>query len=240
MIDIYQPKFNESVLVSYPRSGNTWMRYVLANFLYPNKEHDLRTLKHTFPDVYHPENINEKNHKPRIIKSHECFGDTSRTYSKVVYIYRDPRDVALSYYDFLTKCRGAVVKFDDYIDRFCNGNIDFGRWDEHINSWSAAKDIHIMTASYENMHNHPIETFGSVISFLGFVRPMADDLFKILERSKFENVQKDVKKLDYHVSDGFTGGISGKPGAWKEKLSVPHVKKIEKAFWRTMNAWGYR
>ena len=240
MVDFYKPKFDEAVLVSYPRSGNTWMRYVLANFLYSNKDHNLRTLKFTFPDVYHPENCNDKNHKPRILKSHESFKEETKCYSKVVYIYRDPRDVALSYYDFLIKCRGIVVTFDKYIDRFVNGDTGFGRWDDHVNSWSKAKDINMMTVSYENMHYYPIETFGSVISFLGFVRPNAEKLFGVLEKSKFSKVQEDVKKIDYHVAEGFSGGVSGKPGAWKEKLSVPHVKKIEKAFWRTMNAWGYR
>jgi len=38
----------------------------------------------------------------RIIKSHEYFDPRSK---KVIYIVRDPRDVALSYYDFSRKYR---------------------------------------------------------------------------------------------------------------------------------------
>jgi sulfotransferase family protein len=43
-------------------------------------------------------------HSPRVIKSHQYF---DHRYPKVLYITRDPRDVAFSYYNFCRKYRSS-------------------------------------------------------------------------------------------------------------------------------------
>ena len=59
---------------------------------------------------------------PRLLKSHECF---DLRYPRVVYIVRDPRDVAVSFYYYNLKVRVIPEGYsmDRFVDRFVAANI---------------------------------------------------------------------------------------------------------------------
>ena len=87
-------------LVSYPRSGNTWIRFLLGTLI-TEKKIDWENMELGIPDIYR--NTNKKllkYNRPRFIKSHHSFDER---YSKVVYLVRDVRDVIISYYNFYLK-----------------------------------------------------------------------------------------------------------------------------------------
>src|SRR6476660_6161204 len=90
-------------LVSYPKSGNTWTRFLIANLAYPEKNPDFSNINELIPD---PEAMSmrdlEKLAGQRILKSHQYFDPR---YQKVMYVVRDPRDVVLSEYHFDIKRR---------------------------------------------------------------------------------------------------------------------------------------
>src|SRR5467141_466425 len=85
-------------LVSYPKSGNTWTRFLVANLVYPEKNPDFSNINELIPDpeAMHKRDL-ERAARPRLIKSHQYFDPR---YPKVIYIVRDPRDVVLSEYYF--------------------------------------------------------------------------------------------------------------------------------------------
>src|SRR5690349_25152573 len=82
-------------LVSYPKSGNTWVRFLIANLI-SEEPITLLNIEQRIPSVYIlPDRELRRVRRPRLLKSHECF--VSR-YRKVIYTVRDPPDVAGSYY----------------------------------------------------------------------------------------------------------------------------------------------
>src|SRR5437016_6350421 len=82
-------------LVSYPRSGNTWTRFLIGNLIYPDQPVTFANIESRIPEIYfNPDRVMRRLPCPRILKSHECF---QPLYRHVIYIVRDPRDVAISF-----------------------------------------------------------------------------------------------------------------------------------------------
>ena len=42
---------DDTLVVSYPRSGNTWTRFLIANLRYPNLEVDFTNIEKLIPDM---------------------------------------------------------------------------------------------------------------------------------------------------------------------------------------------
>src|ERR1700688_3546261 len=83
-------------LVSYPRSGNTWTRFLISNLIYQEEPTTFANIEKRIPEIYfNADHAMRKLPRPRILKSHECF---QPHYKHVICIVRDPRDVAVSFY----------------------------------------------------------------------------------------------------------------------------------------------
>ena len=88
-------------LTGYFRSGSTWCRFLFGNYICQDKEVTFANLNDLVPSIYvHPDRILRR--LPRVIKSHESFDPR---YPRTVYIVRDPRDVAVSFYYYNLKVR---------------------------------------------------------------------------------------------------------------------------------------
>ena len=123
-------------LVSFPKSGNTWTRFLLGNLIYPDEPVGFANIERIVPDIATFPRADFRNLKPpRVIKSHHCFDPR---YPRVIYLVRDPRDVAVSLYHYAKKVRNIddAVPLEDFINRmFVPGRSYNGTWGEHVGSW---------------------------------------------------------------------------------------------------------
>jgi len=79
--------------------------------------------------------------RPRFIKSHHPF---DQTYKRVIYVVRDPKDVAVSQYHYQIKRK--VIQdghpMDEWIARYVAGEVcPYGSWGENVGSWLAARRV---------------------------------------------------------------------------------------------------
>lgn len=160
---------DDSFLVSYPRSGNTWLRFLVANVLSAEERVDFEAIERRIPDVYVVrEREIETRSDRRIFKSHEYLDPR---YPRVVYIHRDPRDVALSYYYYHLKI-GAIPDdhpMDQFVADFVAGDLDpFGSWSEHVGEWLGAggQDTQFLPLSYEKLLADTVSELSRVCEFL--------------------------------------------------------------------------
>src|SRR5260370_2326170 len=129
---------DDTFVVSYPRSGNTWTRFLIANLVFPSESVTFTNIERLIPDTSSQSNrALKRTPRPRIIKSHEYFDPR---YRRVLYIVRDPRDLVLSYYNFQRKYRQIADDYPlaDYVDDFINGRLisaDSGSWGGKVASW---------------------------------------------------------------------------------------------------------
>ncbi|HLI30949.1 MAG TPA: sulfotransferase domain-containing protein [Terriglobia bacterium] len=111
-------------LVSYPKSGNTWLRFLAGNLVNPTCPVTFANIECRVPSIYlNPESKLRSLPRPRILKSHECFVPQ---YSRVIYVVRDPRDICLSYYHYLIKYRELPDKYpmEDFVPRFIQDDFE--------------------------------------------------------------------------------------------------------------------
>lgn len=234
MKTVYFPSNNHFViqeqdvfLVSYPRSGNTWMRYILANLLHPTLEWNIENLNRVVPDLHQnipPDYIESQ---PRIFKSHNTF---CSEYPRVIYIYRDGRDISLSYYHLQKNVRNFKREFPDFLLQMLQGKLKFGSWQEHVNSWIFnSTEIPLLAIKYEELCEETVGNIELVAKFLGFYWNI-DEIELAIRKSSFEKQKKDFFKYKYdsHWSKGFQGGLKGGAGKWREVFT----KELNELFWK--------
>ena len=108
-------------LVSYPKSGNTWLRFLVGNLVRPDSRVTFANLEERVPDIYTARQRHlKKVTRPRYLKSHEPF---DARYPRVIYMGRDPRDVLLSYQRHKIKFGGFpwAFPFGDFARAFIEG-----------------------------------------------------------------------------------------------------------------------
>lgn len=228
---------DDTFLVSYPRSGNTWMRYLLANLLKPGNRWHIKNINEVVPDIYQ---VDISSHpRPRIIKSHEPY---SGNYPKVIYMYRDGRDVAVSYYDLSRTAFGYTGSFNDFVLQMLRGGKDvgFGSWQDHVTGWlGAARNGNVLCVQYEALCGNTVEILGEIGRFIG--KSFDPELISTAISNSTFNVQKEhVKMYSEHYKSGFRGGVKGGPGKWREVFS----EELNELFWFhagiLMTSLGYR
>jgi sulfotransferase family protein len=235
-------------LVSYPRSGNTWIRFLLANLIYPNENVGFTNIGRLVAD---PARASKKFlrslPRPRILKSHHPFDPR---YRKVIYIVRDPRDVVISeYYLSLKKRRvDPSLSLDEFTaKRFLAGNSsDYGSWWENAVSWITARkgDPTFLLVRYEDLLRQTVWELSRIAEFLS-IGTDAHGLQTAVDRSCFDR----MRQIEQQETDLWEGTKdtrkdipfvrAAKAGGWKSTLSQESIELIEAAWSPLLALLGY-
>jgi len=238
---------DDTFIVSFPRSGNTWTRFLIGNLIQPSGSITFLNIERVIPDT----NALSKSDlrripRPRILKSHQHFDPR---YKKVIYIVRDPRDVALSHYNWQRKRREIDDQYplERYISRFIAGDLaGWGSWGEHVLSWLATRhnSPDFLLLRYEAMLEEPLQELGKVAPFLG-IAATPETLATAVERSSADNMRKMEKTQGnkWVTTKGRREDIpfvgKAKHGGWQSLLPESSVEEIESAWGPLMKTLGY-
>ncbi len=238
---------DDTFLVSHPRSGNTWIRFLLANLIQPDTPATFDSVERLVADTTaQPRRFFKSLPRPRLIKSHQYFDPR---FKRVIYIVRDPRDVCLSYYHFQRKYRFIEDGYpmERFAERFVNSEAsDFGAWGEHVASWLAARYTSpgFLLVRYEDLVAETERELGRIAAFLGIA---ADDrqIAQAVERSSADVMrrQEELEQDTWVATRGRRKDVPffgpAKPGRWKTEMPPASVALIESAWGPLMKALGY-
>jgi hypothetical protein len=240
---------DDTFLVSYPRSGNTWTRFLVANLIYPGHSVNFTNIEKLFPDAaLCSSRALKRTPRPRMIKTHQYFDPR---YPKVIYIVRDPRDVVLSYYAFQRRYRQIedAYPMERYVDDFVSGKLvsaGWGTWAENVASWIFTRQHrrNFLLLRYEDMHADTLREIARVAEFMG-IQPDPALLQRAIELSS----AKRMRQLEQAASKDWAGNRncredipfigSASAGDWRN-APADCVRLIETAWGPLMKALGYQ
>lgn len=243
----FEVKENYKFVISYPKSGNTWMRFLLANVL-SDEEIDFVNIEDKVIDIYKRNNkeIEENDEHLDIFKSHSYFRPKFSN-NKVVYIVRDPRDVVISYYHYFNKTKDNKIEFNQFLKMFLKGDFNkFGSWRDNVGSWLGAKQNsdNFLLIKYEDLLEDTYREFVKVCEFLN-IKFDSKSIKIAIENSSFNNLKKIEEEVENEAEETKNTDKNkkffrkGKSQEWKDFLTESQVKEIENKFGNIMIDLNY-
>ncbi len=235
------------MLASYPRSGNTWLRFLLFQLLegrpasFAELDADDSVVGKIEAASSVPRSLPEGG---RLLKTHECWRPE---YKKAVYLLRDIRAVAVSEYRFV-RWRGFFDgDLDAFLDAFVAGKVNpFATWKRHYATWQGsplATSGALLVVRYEELRAEPVEQLARIVEFLG--KPVDEGVLEnVIEDNSVERLREreDAERASFHrgTDQRFRFVNRGQVRGWSETLSPRQSSRLA-ALAREVDPWdGYR
>ncbi len=209
----------DTFLVSYPRSGNTWMRFLIANAVSRGMDVSHDDLNDYVPDIHGNANRVNRMRDPRIIKTH---GVSFECYPRWIYMVRDGRDALTSFYYYTMlrkKFRGSFSEFLLSRRAWIFGNWS---WAGHVRQAMEAQDRspdRCLLIKYEDVLLDPGSELQRALEFIG-IEAEVETINMAVERSDFQNLQKAEEREAKPEGENNRIFRKGAVGEWKKVFST--------------------
>ncbi|UYV81138.1 hypothetical protein LAZ67_20000138 [Cordylochernes scorpioides] len=201
----YKPRDDDIFVVTFPKSGTTWMQNIVFHIL--NKGKPLDSVHEFWARTPYLElcgaDAIEKMPRPGAIKIHLPFNKAPYSSSaKYIYVARNPKDTCVSFYHHTRKLKVYEFDglFDEFFELFFNGRCDYDDYFDHILSWYEHRnDPNVLFLTYEGLKTDTRNSILKVAKFLGeeYENMIIDDpeiLENVLKYSSIEEMKKVEKE----------------------------------------------
>jgi hypothetical protein len=213
----------DNILASYPRSGITWVQFLLGNLLKSTPEEiiDFHSVHDYIPELdRHNDQIRSMS-SPRIIKTHLLF---RRRFKKIIYLVRDGRDVYVSYYHYRLNELPEGTTFNTFLrmkDLFPSS------WEDHIKSWLRwdKPRENLLIVRYEDLLSTPFSELKRIAEFIG-INVSDEVIAESIESSSFEKMRQidQTKGRKYNLTGTKDFVRIGKAGTWRDEFSKEDIE----------------
>jgi sulfotransferase family protein len=157
----------DAFLASYPRSGSTWLRFMLFEIL-TGRDADFDAVNEAVPYVgQHRRAPRLLAGGGRLIKTHELYRPHSW---RIVYLVRDVRALLPSMYRQQRRA-GSAKEIGAFVEAFVRGDAGpFGSWADHVRFWLGTEpsaEEGLLLVRFEDLRKDPATIVGQILSFLG-------------------------------------------------------------------------
>ena len=244
-------KDGDVFVVTYPRSGTTWteqMVHLLVNKGVQGEQRltDAVPWLETLP--HRPNGMLEflKTLPPRrLFTSHlpyPLIPSLKDTTAKIVYVARNPKDVAISTYFHNQSKGGYEGTWEEHFELFLNSDVGCGPYFDHILPWwqASQKDDRILFLKYEDMkHDHA----GNVARLASFLDLQADSqlIDTVVALSSFKSMtSSETTNFDWIPQrEGVPKHFrKGDIGDWRNHFSAEQSQQMDALFMEKMKDTG--
>lgn len=274
-------------LISYPKSGNTWLRAMLTNYvcaeagpasinslvgktLADDREHfenylglDSSEMTASAVERLRPrlqEELANALPSPLFIKTHDAWRrvgpekDAPSLFSSsasrgVVYMVRNPLDVAVSYAHhhrfgiddsvrLMNNPQGSEFKLHDGAHVMFEQRLS--SWSGNVTSWMEQTELPVHVVRYEDMLADPLAAFSAVVRFAGLPRD-EEKLAQSVQNATFERLRSQEERFGFREKHppALSFFRAGRAGAWRSVLTAAQVEALVAAHGATMLRFGY-
>ncbi|KAB5567678.1 hypothetical protein PHYPO_G00235640 [Pangasianodon hypophthalmus] len=255
-IQNFKARPDDILIATYPKAGTTWVSYMLELLYFGNTEPERQTsmpiyirvpfLESLFPGM--PSGVELADNlptTPRLIKTHLPVQLVPKSFweqnCKVVYVARNAKDNAVSYFHFERMNMGQPDPGDwnTFLQRFMEGKKVFGPWYDHVCGYWEKKqtysNLHYMF--FEDMVEDTGREVGHLCSFLGLSTAIEEreritksTHFDAMKQNKMTNYST-VPILDFTISPFMR---KGKVGDWKNHFTVAQNEQFDEHYKQKM------
>lgn len=233
------------LVVSHPKTGRTWLRFMLANYLKVQSA-DSAATRVTLRNVYdfvpnfeteeHGRGLRAARRSARIplMAMDHSLPNAEHANFALALLIRDPRDVAVSHWHHAKwHYNSPVIAADasefadeNWVDTYFN----------HLSEWLTFRDFHpgrVRVLSYENLHAEPHETLTGLLLHAG-IEPCEASVNLAVTASTFSQMRAvevayGMKGIEYDRSNVQALRVrSGKVGGYRDVLDSAALGRISR------------
>lgn len=239
---LIRDRADDRYIYSYPRSGSTWLRTILANIIDPATEANPERRFALIPgvSVRNARRIGRLE-SPRLLKSH---GRYMGPVPRAVYLVRDGRDVLVSMYHKRITRPGHADKIDfaDFCRRYFRGDLG-ERWDRSVMSWleggRAAMGDALRVVRFEDLKADLPSHVRELARFLS-IEADEERIAAALDKASLERLRESERSRVGELAPDRSVYRGGKVGQWRDMLTGELLERFMSLSSAALAAAGYQ
>uniref|UniRef100_A0ABI7XJF2 Sulfotransferase n=1 Tax=Felis catus TaxID=9685 RepID=A0ABI7XJF2_FELCA len=239
-LDDFVIRESDVFIITYPKSGTSWFQQLLSLIYFEEHRKGIGNLETVDRVPFFEYNFRKMDFverpSPRLFATHLPYYLVPRGLknkkAKIIYIYRNPKDVMCSYFHFSKNVTLQVTSsFEEFMEQFLEGKVLGSLWFDHIKGWYEHKSLfNIQFLMYEEMKKDLRGSVLKVCKFLG-KELSEEDLDAVVRQATFENMKNDPRaNYDDKLKTCFGIQKKGTIGDWKNHMTAEQNEKFDKIF----------
>ncbi|WCJ32395.1 Cytosolic sulfotransferase 18 [Euphorbia peplus] len=254
----FQARSTDILVASAMKTGTTWLKALTfsiatrSTFLDNSTNPLLLKIPHECIPFLEIDlaNIHDSTSRDNLIATHIPYTSLPKSIinsaCKIVYIWRDPKDVFVSLWYFVEKIQKSKkgeppIPLEEAFELFCRGISNYGPyWDHVLTYWKVKLDFpdRVLFLKYEEMKKDTRFYVKQLASFMGCSFSVEEEengvVEKIIRMCSFENLSELVVNKDGIHRENSSRAVhnnvyfrKGKVGDWENELTPEMITRLD-------------